>query len=212
MHVTPIAGTNPSRDSRRESRFGRATRLVWHVDEFRLYRYRLVELPAAPDDVVGAIRRDHLPDLDLYEPSAPWWLPKPAFLRAARERLAAGEHVYTYATAERLLHYAWLADRREDMVVYEVDQTFHYAIPGAMLYDAHTVPHARGQGFHTRSLAARLHDARSLGSARWAYVGCLANNHASRSVIEKGGFAYYTSLFRRKTFGLASRWQATGRA
>lgn len=211
MQGTLTAGTRATRDSRREGRFGRATRLVWHLDEFRLYRYRMVELPPEFRVDVGSIRRDHMPDLDLYEPSAPWWLPKPVFLNIARERLAAGEHVYTFATRERLLHYAWLADRREDLVVYEVDQTFHYAIPGAMLYDAHTVPEARGQGLHTKSLTARLHDARTLASARWAYVGCLANNHASRSVIEKGGFAYYTSLYRRKTFGLAKRWQATGR-
>jgi hypothetical protein len=177
-----------------------------------MYRYCLAELAAEPGLDVGSIRRDHVPDLDLYEPSAPWWLPKDVFLNHARERLAVGEHVYTYATPQRLLHYAWLADRREDMVVYEVDQTFHYGIPGAVLYDAHTVPEARGQHLHTRSLAARLRDARSRASARWAYVGCLANNHASRSVIEKGGFAYYTSLYRLKTFGFASRWQAIGRA
>ena len=212
MHGTPSSGTSAARDSRREGRLGRATRLVWHVDEFRQYRYRLAELPTAPSIEVGSIRRDFWPDLELYEPSAPWWIPKKAFLSTARDRLAASEHVYTCATSERLLHYAWLADRREDMVVYEVDQTFHYAIPGAMLYDAHTVPEARGQGFHTQSLTARLYDARSRASARWAYVGCLANNHSSRSVIEKGGFAYYTSLYRLKTFGFTSRWQATGRA
>jgi GNAT superfamily N-acetyltransferase len=177
-----------------------------------MYRYRLAELPSVPRVDVSSIRRDHLSDLDLYEPSAPWWLPKSAFLDAARERLAAGEHIYTYATPNRLLHYAWLADRRESMVVYEVDQTFHYAIPGAMLYDAHTIPEARGQGLHTRSLAARLSDARSLASVRWAYVGCLADNYPSRAVIQKSGFAYYTSLYRRKTFGFAKRWQGTEHA
>jgi hypothetical protein len=211
MHGTLIAGTSTARHSRREGAFGRATRMVWRLDEFRQYRYRLAELPTAAPVEVGSIRRDHVPDLELYEPSAPWWIAKNAFLSTARERLAGGEHVYTYATSGRLLHYAWLADRRDDMVVYEVDQTFHFAIPGAMLYDAHTIPEARGQGFHTRSLFARLHDAQSLAGARWAYVGCLANNHASRSVIEKGGFAYYTSLYRMKTLGFTSRWQATAR-
>jgi len=211
MHETPIAGTSTSRGSRRKGRLGRATRLVWHIDEFRQYRFSLAGLPSASSVDVGALRLDHLSDLDLYEPSAPWWIPKNTFLSTAYERLAAGDHVYTYATSGRLLHYAWLADWREDVFVREVEQTFHFAIPGALLFDAHTLPEARGQGFHKRSLVARLHDACLLSSVRWAYVGCLANNHASRSVIERGGFAYYTSLYRLKTFGFTSRWQATAR-
>jgi GNAT superfamily N-acetyltransferase len=196
------------RITRRERLVARVGRFLWHRDEFRVYRYRLAELPPRVDR--GAIRRDQVPDLELYEPTAPWWLPKRTFLSMARQRLAAGEHVYTFVTPDRLLHYAWLADRREETLVREVEQTFRYAIPGAVLYDAYTVPEARGRGLHTRSVAARLHDARALAAASWAYVGCLAGNRASRTVIETAGFAHYASLYRLQALGLVSRWQGQG--
>jgi GNAT superfamily N-acetyltransferase len=191
---------------------GRVRSLLWQRDEFRIYRYRLADPPHLAIAGGVAIRRDHAPDLDLYEPTAPWWLPKRKFLEKARERLAAGEHVYTITAAGRLVHYAWLADRRDEISIQEVDQTLHCTIPSAWLYDAYTAPEARGRGLHTRSVLTRLRDAAALAAAPWAYVGCLAANRASRRVIEKVGFVYYVSLHRMQLLGFARRWQATGRA
>lgn len=182
--------------------------LLWHRDEFRIYRYPLGDLPPSVCSEAPVIRRDHMPDLDLYEATAPWWVPRETFLATARERLAGGDHVYTVASNRRLLHYAWLADYCDATWVREVQQTFHYGVPGAVLYDAHTRPDARGRGLQSRSVAARLHDARALAGARWAYVGCLANNLASRAAIEKAGFTYYTSLHRMRVMGLVRRWQS----
>lgn len=198
--------------SRHRDPLGRVRSLLWHRDEFRIYRYRLAEWPAARAEGRPVVSRDRTADLELYMPSGPWWLPKRKFLKTAAERLAAGEHVYTVTAGRRLLHYAWLADARELMSVQEVDQTFHFAIPGAVLYDAYTMPDARGRGHQAASMIARLRDARELAGARWAYVGCLAANTWSRKVIEKSGFAYYTSLHRMQALGVASlRWQATAR-
>lgn len=194
------------------SAFARVRGLFWLRDEFRMYRYRLAELPAFETGSGLAVRRDHAPDLDFYEPTAPWWIPKKNFLETARDRLAAGEHVYTLALDGKLLHYAWLVDRRESMLVQEVGQTFHFGIPGAVLYDAYTIPEARGRGLHTHSVHARLRDAQALADARWAYVGCLAANRASRTVIERCGFAYYSSLHRIEALGFTTRWQSTTRA
>lgn len=194
------------------SAFARVRGLFWVRDEFRIYRYRLAELPAVKTDDGAVVRRDHAPHLEAYEPTAPWWIPKKSFLATANDRLAAGEHVYTVADDGKLLHYAWSADRRESMVVQEVEQTIHFAIPGAVLYDAYTIPEARGRGLHARSVFARLRDAHSIAGARWAYVGCLARNGASRAVIERCGFAYYTSLHRIEALGFSTRWQSTKRA
>jgi hypothetical protein len=194
------------------STFARIRGLFWLRDEFRMYRYRLAELPAFEPDDGPVVHRDHTPDLELYEPTSPWWMPKKSFLETARDRLAAGEHVYTVVVDGLLQHYAWLADRRESMVVQEVEQTFHFAIPGAVLYDAHTIPDARGRGLHSRSIMARLRDSRALAGARWAYVGCLAANRASRGGIERCGFAYYSSLHRIEALGFARRWQSTNSA
>jgi RimJ/RimL family protein N-acetyltransferase len=190
----------------------RVRSLFWQLDEYRVYRYRLAELEPPASARNCPVRRDHAPDLELYVPTPPWFLPKETFLAVARARLAAGDHVYTIVAGERLMHYAWLADCRDTTLVQEVDQTLHYAIPGAVLYDAYTRPDARGRGLHTRSMTARLRDAQALAGARWAYVGCLAGNRPSRGVIERAGFAYYTSLFRMQALGLASRWQSTARA
>jgi hypothetical protein len=213
MQLTPSnhASTRESSPYDR-SAFARVRHLFWVRDEFRMYRYRLAELPAFESDVGPAVRRDHESDLELYEPTAPWWLPKKTFLETARERLAAGDHAYTVAMDGKLLHYAWLADRRESMLVQEVEQTFHFGIPGAVLYDAYTIPEARGKGLHPHSVIARLRDAQKVAAARWAYVGCLASNHGSRSAVEKCGFAYYTSLHRIEAFGFAKHWQSTKRA
>jgi hypothetical protein len=204
-------GTRES-DPYHRSAFARIKGLFWLRDEFRIYRYRLAELPAFDLDEGPAVRRDQMADLDLYVPTRPWWLPKKTFLERAHDRLAAREHVYTVTTDDRLLHYAWLAHERESMLVQEVEQTFHYAIPGAVLYDAYTIPEARDRGLHKRSILARLRDAKALAGARWAYVGCLAANRSSRASIERLGFAYYTSLHRIQALGIARGWQSTRRA
>ena len=174
----------------------------WSLREFRLYVMRAAELPPSTDG--DELRRDAMEDLVLYRPYSAGDLPAGDFLAQARERLALGHHVYTWAAGGVLLHYAWLEECTE-----RAGSDFHHEFrlggPAAVLWNDYTWPAARGRGLQTRSIRRRLRDAAAAGHERM-FIGVLADNAASRHNIEKLGFRHWASGWARYRFGRVRRW------
>ena len=174
----------------------------WSLREFRLYAMRAAELRPSTDG--DELRRDAVDDLVLYRPYSAGDLPAGDFLAQAKERLALGHHVYTWAEGGVLLHYAWLEERTE-----RAGSDFHHEFrlsgPAAVLWNDYTWPEARGRGLQTRSIQRRLRDAAAAGHERM-FIGVLADNAPSRHNIEKLGFRYCASGWARYRFGRVRLW------
>jgi GNAT superfamily N-acetyltransferase len=174
----------------------------WSLREFRLYAMSAADLPLSNDG--DELRRDAVDDLVLYRPSSAGDLPASDFLAQAKERLALGHHVYTWAEGGVLLHYAWLEERTE-----RAGSDFHHEFPlggpAAVLWNDYTWPAARGRGLQTRSIQRRLRDAAAAGHERM-FIGVLADNTPSRHNIEKLGFRYCASGWARYRFGRVRLW------
>jgi len=163
---------------------------------------RAAELRPSTDG--DELRRDAVDDLVLYRPYSAGDLPAGDFLAQAKERLAQGYHVYTWAAGGVLLHYAWLQERTE-----RAGSDFHHEFrlsgPAAVLWNDYTWPEARGRGLQTRSIQRRLQDAAAAGHERM-FIGVLADNAPSRHNIEKLGFRYCASGWARYRFGRVRLW------
>ncbi|MBL8379244.1 MAG: GNAT family N-acetyltransferase [Burkholderiales bacterium] len=186
---------------------GAARRMLnWLVGERREYRlYRLNRAQAAAI-LAGQARRT---DLRVNAPAAllgfvprETWQDRQAFWSQALARLEAGHQVYTLSGSDGdLQHFGWLAFGERQSRISEVGQTLDLPEGSATLYDFYTDPQARGQGAYRASLRAMLEDAFARPDTRWAYIGVLADNLASRHVIESTGFQYQGSLRRQARWG-----------
>ena len=197
-------------------------RSVWNLvlkilprhTEYRIYRMRLNHLAALPAaamvDTGPPPRIDALDDLVHYSPVAAWQS-RQKFLSAALERIERGERVYSARTDGVLLHYGWRVREQSEAFFTEVGTKYRYPEPGTVLYDFFTHPNARGQGWYQRTLACMLRDLESAtdGGPRVVYISVLADNEASRHVIEKLGFDYLESLIRVSAFGWSRRYQVS---
>jgi RimJ/RimL family protein N-acetyltransferase len=163
-----------------------------------------IAVPQLPKPL--AMRRDCLADLLSYEPAEAWQPAKDEFLRQAAEGLESGAHIYTYAKDGRLLHYGWLIERQTESVLTEVGQTHYLPPSAAVLADFYTHPLARGRGLYQQSLSQMLHDAADIPGTRRIYIGVMADNGPSRHVIEKLGFVYQYSFFKRRRPTGTHRW------
>jgi CelD/BcsL family acetyltransferase involved in cellulose biosynthesis/RimJ/RimL family protein N-acetyltransferase len=176
--------------------------------EYRIYRLdldKLAELPAAAMmDTDLPLRINDLTDLVHFTP-ATTWQSRQRFLAEALNRIERGEQVYSARDDGALLHYGWLIREQNEAFFTEVGAEYRYPKPGAVLYDFFTHPDARGQGWYQRTLATMLRDLNKRSVAdcgvRVVYVSVLADNKASRHVIEKLGFDYVESLIRVSAFG-----------
>lgn len=182
------------------SKLGRA---VWKKVEFRIYRHTKEVSQCA--DPSGQLKKDYLPDLLKFEPAESWQT-KEAFMAEALQRLERGEHVYTYASDECLLHYGWLIEQQQESFFTEVQQRFQYPEKSAVLYDFYTHPAARGRGFYQKNLKQMLGDVGKLKDVKHVYISVLSDNGPSRHVIEKLGFEYQCSLFHSSIFGSSKKW------
>ncbi len=182
-------------------RLGRLGQWLSHTQESRIYRLDTAALePSAPDPLM---RVDEPADLLAFTPRETWQSCA-AFLGDGIERLSLGEHLYSRVEDGVLVHYGWLADQQADSFFPEIGANYTYPPDSAVLYDFYTDPSARGRGYYQQSLRQMIADAAAKPGVAHIYISVRAENAPSRHVIEKAGFAYEASLFRRTRFGRAT--------
>lgn len=180
-----------------------ARRRIWSSQNFRLYAYDMKM--AAPISAKPVMSVNRLGTLLRFKPSEDWQT-RDLFLSQALYRLEAGDRVYSMVKADRLLHYGWLEAHAKKSYFSEVEQSYEYPPGSAVLYDFYTSPDARGQGFYQQSLSQMLQDSAENDGIEKVYISVLADNGASRHVIEKLGFEYLTSFHKTVRFGITRRW------
>jgi CelD/BcsL family acetyltransferase involved in cellulose biosynthesis/GNAT superfamily N-acetyltransferase len=192
------AMSSPTRAMRAAARM--ALTRIWSTTEMRFYRLPAALFPQAPGDL--AFDRDSLSDLLLYleDPALPT---RGDFLRGAMAAIEAGAHVYTCVKDCRLVHAGWLTPRASKSFLTEVRHEYEYPPNSAVLWNFYTHPSYRGQGLYSRSLRRILADVSLAPDIEFAYIAVLADNRASRRVIEKTGFIYQGSIIRK------NRWNRT---
>ncbi len=169
--------------------------------EYRVYRFSL-PAHAFPRDNT-AIRLNSTHDLvRLAQAIADHGLStRGDVLVQASERLKNGHLVYTYRNDDVPVHHYWVAPRQSESHFTEINHRFRYPMPGPVCYDALTLPHARGGGYATATLARALVDLAHHHGADTAYVSTLAENKASERSITKNGGTLLVRLIRRKLLG-----------
>ena len=149
-------------------------------------------------------RRNHWPDLVLFEPTERW-LTREGFIASAKERLEAGEDVYTLVEDGRLVAYGWLKrDNRSSRYAY-VDQTVSFAPGSAVIYNGFVHPAARGRRLHQECQRFRIGDLFADGAARYVYSAVEEPNHAARKSAERTGLRPQAVLETRMRFGRAHK-------
>jgi len=146
--------------------------------------------------------KDHFADLEMVAPAMPW-RSRRRFLNAAEIRLRRGEHVYTYADSQRLLHYAWIAAPMMESRPTEVRQKIHFDRPVAILYDAYTAPAMRGHKLYQHCIAAILEDLAASSDIGQVVALALADNAQACRVLEKSGFAHRQTYYCTSVCGVA---------
>ena len=170
----------------------------------RLYEFDVATAQSLqPSEIMN---KDHLPDLLAYRPSEAWQPRVSPFLRQAMENLELGHHVYTFVEEGALIHCGWLIERQEKSVLSDVGYELNLPPESAVLTSYYTHPAARGRGLYRQSLTQMLHDASLIPETKHIYIAVLANNGPSRHVIEKIGFEYRFSFFKKTTGSKVLRW------
>jgi CelD/BcsL family acetyltransferase involved in cellulose biosynthesis/peptidoglycan/xylan/chitin deacetylase (PgdA/CDA1 family)/GNAT superfamily N-acetyltransferase len=178
---------------------GRLRRWLWSRQEMLVYCYPAAEARKIPKEEF--VKRDCLPDLLAFQPTEHRQT-RHRFLPSALERLELGlHHVYTRTEGGRLVHYGWLAERQTQTHFPSVGADFTFPPNTAVLSDYYTIPEARGQGYYTRSLRQMLRDAAAIPGTEYIYLNVLADNWASRRVVEKVGFRHVFSIKRHRVLG-----------
>jgi CelD/BcsL family acetyltransferase involved in cellulose biosynthesis/RimJ/RimL family protein N-acetyltransferase len=176
---------------------------LWSRRELRIYAIRAERVRGAGAPRV--VRRDALQDLLAFD-SPPGWSTREEFLSRALARLQKDHHVYTRVEDGRLVHYGWMAEAQERADLSEVGQQIALPPGAVVLYEYFTHPEARGRRLYQHSLRQMLEEAAAASEAEWIYIWVLADNAASRHVIEKAGFEYRGSAFQTAVMGRARRW------
>jgi GNAT superfamily N-acetyltransferase len=146
--------------------------------------------------------KDHFADLEMVAPAIPW-RSRRQFLNAAEIRLRRGEHVYTYADSQRLLHYAWVAAPMMESCPTELRQKIHFDQPVAILYDAYTAPTMRGRKLYQHCVAAILEDISDTSDVSEVVALALADNAQACRVLEKTGFEHRHTYYCTSVCGVA---------
>ena len=185
--------------------FKNIKRKVREQIECRIYAMPVEHINSLPAS--DLMQQDSISDLLRYSPAEGWQLTTGEFHQTCLARFEAGNHSYTRVENGKLVHSGWLIERQEISHVFEVDQEFILHPDSAVLFDYYTRPEARGRGFYRASLLQGLHDAAKIAETKYVYIGVLADNIPSRRVIEKLGFIYQGSLFKKTTFGKIEKWK-----
>jgi CelD/BcsL family acetyltransferase involved in cellulose biosynthesis/GNAT superfamily N-acetyltransferase len=176
---------------------------LWSRREMRIYSIRAEHVRES--GAARVVRRDVLQDLLAFD-SQPGWSTREEFLSRALTRLQNGHHVFTHVEQARLVHYGWMGEAQQHADLSEVGQQIALPPGTAVLYEYFTHPEARGRGLYQHSLRQMLEEAAAAPDAKWIYIWVLADNAASRHVIEKAGFEYRGSAFQSAALGRARRW------
>jgi RimJ/RimL family protein N-acetyltransferase len=182
----------------------RLLRLRGFDREFRVYRGGPV-LATEAGSVDSGIAVNRLEDLMAFVPGESWQS-RDAFLSSALQRLERGESAYTVCIEGQLAHIGWLVPKATESHMTEVGQRMEFPEHSAALYDFYTHPRFRGRGLYRRTIAFMLRRAFSDADLRYAYISVLADNGASRHVIESLGFEYQRSYHLREHFGRRATW------
>lgn len=180
-------------------------RKVYEFREVRVYMMDVDEIAKLPN--FDLTKQNCLEDLLKYSPSEGWQFTISEFHQICLKRFEEGNFSYTFADEQKLLHYGWLVDNQEVSSVYEVEQQMKLPPNSSVLYDFFTHPEARRKGFYKKALCQILHEIAEKGKAKQVFISVLADNTASRSVIEKIGFTYQGSLFKETKIGKIKKWQ-----
>ncbi|HEV8040009.1 MAG TPA: GNAT family N-acetyltransferase [Bryobacteraceae bacterium] len=183
----------------------RAVRSAWDSCEYRIYRKAARDTLQQSIDPPRRMRRDCLEDLLCYRAAETWQPTLFEFLQTAMQRLEEGEHVYTLVENGLLVHYGWLIERQDVAYFPEVDQKFPMPPQSAVLYDYFTHPASRGRRLYQCSLREMSADAANIAGTEFIYISVVADNAPSRHSIEKAGFEYQSSLYRKVVLGVRVR-------
>ena len=180
-------------------------RKIYDCRECRMYSFDVTRLHSFNDPT--AMKVDSVSDLLKYRPVSGWQETTSQFHKKVLKNFENGLHSYTYSENGQLLHYGWLIERQEVSKIFEVGQEFKLPPNTSVLFDYYTHPDARGRGLYQKSLIQGLHDASRIPGTSQVFIGVMADNVASRHVIEKLGFRYEGSLFKETRFGRVRKWQ-----
>ncbi len=180
-------------------------RKIYELKEVRVYKMDSEKIRDLPK--FNLMKRDCIEDLLKYEPVEGWQFTVSEFHQVCHKRFESGNHSYTLAENNKLLHYGWLVEKQEISNVYEVKQELKLPPNSSVLFDFFTHPESRGKGFYNNSMCQILHDTIQNNETKQVYICVLADNLTSRSVIEKLGFNYQGSLFHETKFAKVKKWQ-----
>jgi hypothetical protein len=163
----------------RDSRLGR---WFWYQHALTLYSFGLQPSHAARS--LARVEKDSWTDLRCYrkvhgQPT------RDAFLAMSRQRLEAGEHVYTICEHDELLAWAWMVPNQRRSWFPAVRQEVLYPDHSCVLYGAFTMPAARGRGLNGALAHARLADAVANYGAAYVFTAISTANEAA--VVAKKG-------------------------
>jgi RimJ/RimL family protein N-acetyltransferase len=179
-----------------------ATNWLWQGREFRIYRLAAHEVRERSSD--ARVSCNAIGELLRFEPGERWQS-RERFLGAALARLEAGERAYTVCLDGKLAHSGWLIPRQHESRMSEVGQTLHLPPNSAVLYDFYTQPGFRGRGLYRATINHMLADLSRDPTLEFVYISVLADNLASRKVIERLGFTYQGSFYQQRRFGRITR-------
>jgi CelD/BcsL family acetyltransferase involved in cellulose biosynthesis len=157
---------------------------VWGKIEYCVYCYKADDVTM--DNLSCSITRDCLNDLLLFQ-AGDTWQTHQEFLSLCLQRLEAGDHVYTWATQDRLLCHCWLSERQQKCWFTELEQEYVFEPESAFIYDYQLHSLSGQQGYDRSLLQQIVNDAVSIYGAKQVYTRVLADDPL-RAVIEQAGF------------------------
>jgi hypothetical protein len=183
----------------------RARRIFYHFAEDRIYRVPVEE--ALEFEEVREFRFDSWDDLQTYVPGP--GESREALLTLWRDRLDAGEHVYTRTESGRLAIYGWMIERQSSCFLTDVHQRMEMPEAPAVTYDFFTAPEFRNRDFYPQLLMHSLrHTAARVPGLRWIYMCVRADDTVPRWWVERLGAHYCESYFYRRVLWREEKWRA----
>jgi RimJ/RimL family protein N-acetyltransferase/CelD/BcsL family acetyltransferase involved in cellulose biosynthesis len=179
-------------------------RKVYDLREVRVYMMKISDIEPYESDL---FKKNNIADLLKYVPNEGWQFTISEFHQICLNRFEIGNHSYTLADENNLLHYGWLVENQLISKVYEVNQELNLPENSAVLYDFFTHPDARKKGLYQKAIRQILNEVAKNTDAKQVFISVLADNLPSKSVIEKLGFKYQGSLFQETKLGKTRRWK-----
>lgn len=157
-------------------RDSRAGRWLWYQHALTVYSFGLQPTHGARSP--ARVEKDSWADLQCYR-KAHGQPTRDAFLAMSRQRLEAGEHVYTVCEKHELLAWGWMVPNQRQSWFPAVRQEVRYPDRSCVLYGAFTTPAARGRGLNGALAHARLADAVGHYGAAFVFTAISTVNDAA---------------------------------